>query len=70
MNLKEEQGAVAQQMSENAPAEVLQTMGAEIGKFVESGIAENALKVGDKAPDFELNDPEEYLEVLKNVSVG
>ena len=54
MNLKEELGAFAKQMSENAPIEVLQTMGTEIGKLGESGIIENALKVGDKAPEFEL----------------
>ncbi len=54
--IKEELAEFAQQMSENAPVEVLQTMGAEIGKLVESGIVENALKVGDKAPDFELKD--------------
>ena len=58
MSLKEELGAFAQQMSENAPQEVLETMGAEIGKLAESGIMNTALKVGDKAPDFELQDSE------------
>jgi len=70
MNLKEELGAFAQQMSENAPQEVLETMGAEIGKLAESGIAENALKAGQKAPDFELQDSEGNLvsldKLLKN----
>ena len=56
MSLKEELGAFAQQISENAPQEVLETMGAEIGKLAESGIMNTALKVGDKAPDFELKD--------------
>ena len=32
MSLKEELGAFAQQMSENAPQEVLETMGSEIEK--------------------------------------
>jgi len=54
MNLKEELQAFAQQMSEQAPQEVLDIMGAEIGKLAESGIVESALQVGDKAPDFEL----------------
>jgi len=56
MNLKEELANFAQQMSKNAPAEVLDTMGAEIGKLAESGIIESALKVGDKVADFELED--------------
>lgn len=56
MSLKEELGAFAQQMSENAPQEVLETMGAEIGKLAESGVMDTALKVGDKAPEFELKD--------------
>ncbi len=56
MNLKEELGAFAQQMSENAPQAVLETMGAEIGKLAESGIMNTALKVGDNVPKFELND--------------
>ena len=58
MNLKEELGAFAQQMSENAPQAVLETIGAEIGKLSESGIMESALKVGDEAPNFELQDSE------------
>ena len=56
MSLKEELGAFAQQMSKNAPQEVLETMGAEIRKLAESGIMNTALKVGDKVPDFELQD--------------
>jgi len=56
MNLKEELGAFAQQMSENAPKEVLETMGAEIGKLLESSIVKTALKVGATVPEFELTD--------------
>ena len=56
MSLKEELGAFAQQMSQNAPQEVLETMGAEIGKLAKSGLMDSALKVGDRAPDFELKD--------------
>ena len=56
MNLKDELAAFAQQMSEKAPKEVLDTMGAEIGKLLESGIAKTALKKGATAPEFELTD--------------
>lgn len=54
MNLKEELRVFAQQMSKNAPQDVLETMGAEIEKLTKSGITDTALKVGDKAPNFEL----------------
>lgn len=56
MNLKKELGAFALNMSENAPQEVLETMGAEIGKLAEDGIMNTALKVGDKASSLELKD--------------
>jgi peroxiredoxin len=56
MNLTEELNAFATQMSANAPEEVLQTMGAEIGALATSGLVESALKTGDKAPDFTLTD--------------
>ncbi|MGB5820943.1 MAG: peroxiredoxin-like family protein [Saonia sp.] len=58
MDLKNELEAFAQQMSENAPAEVLNTIASEIGKLSESDLANNALNVGDKAPDFMLEDTE------------
>ncbi|PKP40455.1 MAG: alkyl hydroperoxide reductase [Bacteroidetes bacterium HGW-Bacteroidetes-12] len=58
MTLKEELGEFAQQMSEKAPQEVLQTMGVEISKLAESGIMSTALKQGDIIPDFELKDTE------------
>lgn len=56
MNLNEELAQFGQQMSENAPKEVLEIIAAEIEKLGTSGIFENALKVGDTAPDFDLND--------------
>ncbi|UII79021.1 peroxiredoxin-like family protein [Flagellimonas sp. CMM7] len=56
VSLKEELGVFVQQMSENVPQEVLETMGAEIGKLAESGIMNTVLKVGDKVPGFELQD--------------
>jgi peroxiredoxin len=68
MNLKEELGAFAQQMSENAPQEVLNTMGTEIGKLANSGIMDTALKVGDKAPEFELIDSDGDVVSLSNLT--
>lgn len=68
MNLKEELEAFAQQMSENAPKEVLETIGDEIGKLAESGIVSNALKVGDKAPSFELKDSEGNIVSLNSLT--
>ena len=56
MNLTEELSTFGQQMSENSPQEVLQTMDDEIEKLAASGILEKALQEGDKAPDFELVD--------------
>lgn len=41
-------------MAKQAPAEVLATLGAELKKLAESGIARGALQVGARAPDFEL----------------
>jgi len=73
MNLKDELGSFAKQMSENAPAEVLQTMGTEIEKLAKSGIMDTALKVGDQAPYFELKDSEGNVvslnSLIKNGSV-
>lgn len=56
MSLKQELSNFAEQMSAQAPQEVLETLGAFIGKLNEDGIADQALKVGDKAPDFILKD--------------
>lgn len=68
MNLKDELGAFAQQMSQNAPQEVLETMGAEIGKLAQSGIMDTALKVGDRAPEFELKDSDGNTMRLSNLT--
>lgn len=54
MNLKKELAYFAEQMSKQAPKEVLQTMGEEIEKLAQSGIIESAKSRGDIAPDFEL----------------
>jgi len=65
MNLKQELSDFATQMSKQAPPEVLQIMGEEIGKLAQSGIVENAKSVGDKAPNFILENSEG-----NNVSLG
>jgi len=43
-------------MAKHAPPEVLATLGAELKKMAESGIAKRALQVGASAPDFSLPD--------------
>jgi peroxiredoxin len=48
-------GFVADMMT-RAPPEVIATLGTEIAKLAESGIAKSALQVGTKAPDFALPD--------------
>lgn len=68
MGLKEELGAFAQNMSENAPQDVLETMSSEIGKLAESGIMNTALKIGDKAPEFELQDSNGNTVQLSNLT--
>jgi peroxiredoxin len=41
-------------MSKAAPPEVIALLGSELTRLAESGIVENALKVGETAPDFTL----------------
>jgi peroxiredoxin len=54
MSLKKKLAELNQQIKKKAPEEVLQIMDAEIDKLAKSGIIENALKIGDSAPEFEL----------------
>ncbi len=44
------------QMSKSAPPEVISTLGAEIQKLAEAGIAQRAIATGSKAPGFTLPD--------------
>lgn len=67
MNLKKELTEFAEKMSKQAPPEVLQTMGDEIGKLAQSGIVDNALSVGGKAPDFELENSDGKIVSLTNL---
>ncbi|GAB4512155.1 MAG: peroxiredoxin-like family protein [Allomuricauda sp.] len=54
--LSEELRDFSNEMSKNIPSEALTTIISEIDKLSKSGIVENALNVGDKVPDFELED--------------
>jgi len=55
-SLRDSIAAFTANMAKHAPAEVIATLGAELKKLVDSGIAARALKVGTKAPDFTLPD--------------
>jgi peroxiredoxin len=57
--LKDTITAFTANMAKHAPPEVIATLGAEITKLAESGIAKRALQVGAKAPDFSLPDTHE-----------
>jgi len=56
MSLKKKLAAFAEEMSNNAPQEVLETMGAEISELVSKQQSRHALKAGDRAPNFSLQD--------------
>ena len=58
MTLKESIDQFMKQMAGQAPKEVLDTLGSEIHKMTESGMVNNALKAGTKAPTFSLPDPQ------------
>ena len=53
-SLKDRIAELTKQMAEHAPAGVAATLRAELRKLAESGIAQRALQVGAKAPDFSL----------------
>jgi len=54
-------------MAKHAPAEVVATLGIELRKLADSGIAERALKVGAKAPAFTLPDAQGRQVSLSNL---
>ena len=56
MSLKAECEAVIKQFTNDVPQEVMDSLTGFIGRLVESGLAENAINVGDKAPEFNLPD--------------
>ncbi len=53
--LRDRIGEFTAAMAKNAPPEVIAALGAETRKLAESGIAQRALGVGAKAPDFSPN---------------
>lgn len=56
MSLKQDLSNFAEQMSAQAPKDVLEALGGFIGQLNESGLATNALKEGDVVPNFTLKD--------------
>src|SRR5271155_1760855 len=66
-SLKDSIAAFTANMAKKAPAEVIATLGAEIRKLAESGIAAGALQVGAKAPGFALPDARGKLVTLSGV---
>jgi len=54
-------------MAKHAPPEVLATLGAELHKLADSGIATRALRLGAKAPDFSLPDAHGGLVTLSSL---
>ncbi len=56
MSLQEKMNATKAATAEKAPPEALKVMKNSIEALIKSGIAERALKTGDTAPPFQLND--------------
>jgi len=54
MKLQEQMDGFKQSFVEQVPEEALETMARSGEKLRDSGIADRAVKVGDKAPDFSL----------------
>ena len=54
MSLKAECEAVINQFMNDLPEEVMGSLTGFIGRLVESGLADRAINVGDRAPDFSL----------------
>ncbi len=55
-SLKDSIAAFTAEMAKHAPPEVVASLGGELAKLADSGIAARALRVGAKAPDFSLPD--------------
>ena len=55
MSLQEKMNAVKAATAEKAPPEALQVMKGSIEALIKSGLADRALKTGDIAPQFQLN---------------
>jgi peroxiredoxin len=58
MSLQDQLDAFKEQFKKQAPAPAYEAFGRSTQELIESGQADNALKVGNTAPDFVLTDPE------------
>jgi len=67
MSLQIELDELYKGFSQKVPPEVLNTMLDTTRRLVESGMAENSLKVGEKVPDFNLPNPTGYSVSLKKL---
>jgi peroxiredoxin len=56
MSLKAECEAVIKKFTKDVPQEAMDSLTGFIGRLVESGLAENSINIGDKAPEFNLPD--------------
>jgi peroxiredoxin len=66
-SLKDAIAAFTTNMAKHAPPEVIATLGAEIEKLAESGIAKGALKSGAEAPSFSLPDTHDSVVTLSSL---
>ena len=66
-SLKDAIAAFTTNMGKHAPPEVIATLGAEIEKLAESGIAKGALKSGAQAPSFSLPDTHDSMVALSSL---
>ena len=55
MSLQNEIQVLMGELGEKVPAEMMEKVGAFIGRLARDDVAKNACKIGDKAPDFSLN---------------
>jgi peroxiredoxin len=55
-SLRDRIGELTARLAQQAPPEVIGTIGAELRKLAETGIASRALSAGDRAPNFTLPD--------------
>jgi len=56
MNLQKKLDAMKQEAIATKPPEIMRPLQEETKKLVESGVADKAIKVGDRLPDFSLTD--------------
>ncbi len=67
MNLQEKLHSIKEKFEASAPKDALAIMHKAVTELRNSGILEHVLKVGDKAPDFSLNNAEGKVIHLKEL---